>query len=239
MRASSLKRTFWPNFVRLGCTSCTGSKGLWRPTGPFNGAARSRSEVLKVLGVCPCSRPDNGDSAVALFVCIAVVLAVNLLWRRWSAMSAQLRGAVLVGVVLLIVGWIAYVRSQATPKSGDGIASVPAGTVAPVTQPSATATMANASENGPLPRIVDLGAKKCIPCKRMAPILQELKTELVGKAEVEFIDITENRKAAALYEIRVMPTQILFDRSGKETWRHEGFLAKEDILARLREAGMQ
>ena len=41
-----------------------------------------------------------------------------------------------------------------------------------------------------VPRLVDLGADKCIPCKKMAPILEELKTTMVGKLQVDFIDVT-------------------------------------------------
>jgi len=88
-----------------------------------------------------------------------------------------------------------------------------------------------------LPRMVDLGADKCIPCKKMAPILAELKTEYAGKATIEFIDVWKNPKAGEPYEFRVIPTQIFFDRDGKETGRHEGFLPKDEIVAKLKELG--
>lgn len=90
-----------------------------------------------------------------------------------------------------------------------------------------------------LPRLLDLGAKKCIPCKKMAPILEELSDEYAGIFDVEFIDVwlPENEKRAEEYNISLIPTQIFFDASGKELWRHEGFLAKEDILAKWKELG--
>jgi len=88
-----------------------------------------------------------------------------------------------------------------------------------------------------LPRMIDLGADKCIPCKKMAPILAELKTEYAGKATIEFIDVWKNPKAGEPYDIRIIPTQILFDREGKEVWRHEGFLPKDEIITRLKELG--
>ncbi len=188
-------------------------------------------------GPCPCSRNDNGESAIALIACIALILVINFLWRRWSTMSTRLRGAAGVGLALLVVGSVAYVRSLATPQAGDGCAPVADGTAISATQPNTTTATTQAGEGEALPRIVDLGAKTCIPCRKMAPILEALRTELAGKARVEFIDITEDRKAAARFGVRVMPTQVFFDRDGKETWRHEGFLPKEDILARLRDAG--
>ncbi len=90
----------------------------------------------------------------------------------------------------------------------------------------------------PLPRLVDLGAGKCIPCKAMAPILEELRAEYVDVFHVEFIDVWENPDAARPYGINLIPTQIFFDANGVERWRHEGFLGKAEILAKWRELGV-
>ena len=89
-----------------------------------------------------------------------------------------------------------------------------------------------------LPRLVDLGADKCIPCKMMAPILEELKATYAGKLQVDFIDVWKNPDEAPKYKINVIPTQIFYDVSGKELFRHEGFFAKEDILAKWKEFGV-
>jgi thioredoxin 1 len=89
-----------------------------------------------------------------------------------------------------------------------------------------------------LPRLVDLGADKCIPCKKMAPILEELKKEYAGRMDVDFIDVWKNEKAAKEYKIKLIPTQIFYRADGKELFRHEGFFGKEDILAKWRELGV-
>jgi len=89
-----------------------------------------------------------------------------------------------------------------------------------------------------LPRLVDLGADKCIPCKMMAPILEELKTEYAGRFEVVFIDVWEDPSRSEEYGIKLIPTQIFFDASGNELFRHEGFFAKADILAKWKELGI-
>lgn len=89
-----------------------------------------------------------------------------------------------------------------------------------------------------LPRLLDLGAGKCIPCKMMAPILEDLREEYKGKLEVVFVDVWENPDAAREYGISMIPTQIFFDASGKEVFRHEGFISKEDILAKWGELGV-
>jgi len=89
-----------------------------------------------------------------------------------------------------------------------------------------------------LPRLVDIGAGTCIPCKMMAPILEELKKEYAGKLIVEFIDVREDADAVGRYKIMLIPTQIFFDAAGTELFRHEGFMAKEDILAKWKERGV-
>ena len=92
---------------------------------------------------------------------------------------------------------------------------------------------------GSLPRLVDLGKDTCIPCKMMAPILEELKLEYEGRAVVEVIDLRVNAEAANTYAIRLIPTQIFFDSNGKEVWRHEGFLPKDQIVAKFAEMGVE
>jgi thioredoxin 1 len=89
-----------------------------------------------------------------------------------------------------------------------------------------------------LPRLVDLGADKCIPCKLMAPILQELKTKYKDKLQVDFVDVWKNPDEAKKTGIKIIPTQIFYDASGKELFRHEGFFSKEDILGKWKEFGI-
>ena len=89
-----------------------------------------------------------------------------------------------------------------------------------------------------LPRLLDLGADKCIPCKMMAPILEELKKEYAGKMNVDFIDVWKDPGAGKQYGIDMIPTQIFFDANGKELFRHTGFFGKEDILGKWKELGV-
>jgi len=91
-------------------------------------------------------------------------------------------------------------------------------------------------QNG-LPTVLDLGSNSCIPCKMMKPIFAELEEELADKANILILDISEYSSLADKYKVRVIPTQIFFDASGKQYWRHEGFLSKEDILKKLEETG--
>jgi thioredoxin 1 len=110
----------------------------------------------------------------------------------------------------------------------DCLPSTPAATtptVAPAAAGQATA----------MPRLVDLGAGKCIPCKMMAPILEDLKKTYAGKLDVQFIDVWDNPEAGKKYGISVIPTQIFYDAAGKELFRHEGFYSRDDILVKWKE----
>lgn len=110
------------------------------------------------------------------------------------------------------------------------------------TQPKGAATQAEVNVLAPqgkaLPRLVDLGAGKCIPCKMMKPILDDIKTNYAGTFKTEFIDVWEDADAATPYNINLIPTQIFFGADGKELFRHEGFYSKEDILGKWKELGV-
>lgn len=87
--------------------------------------------------------------------------------------------------------------------------------------------------------MVDIGAKKCIPCKMMAPILEELTKEYQGRAAVIFIDVWEKPEAGSQFGIRAIPTQIFYDEQGKEVTRHEGFLDKQSIVGMFTKLGVK
>ena len=87
--------------------------------------------------------------------------------------------------------------------------------------------------------MVDLGATECIPCKMMAPIIEELQTEYQGRAAVVFIDVWKNPAAGRQFGIRTIPTQIFYDAQGKETGRHEGFLDKQSIAKTFTDLGVR
>ncbi len=86
--------------------------------------------------------------------------------------------------------------------------------------------------------MIDLGAKKCIPCKMMAPILEKLKKKYDGHAAIVFIDVWENPTQAKKYGLKSIPTQIFFDENGNEALRHIGFMSEEAIVDQLKKMGV-
>lgn len=86
--------------------------------------------------------------------------------------------------------------------------------------------------------MVDLGADKCIPCKMMAPIIEELQKEYAGRASIVFIDVWEHREQVDRFGIRAIPTQIFYDKAGKEVSRHIGFMDKKSIVATFEKLGV-
>lgn len=87
--------------------------------------------------------------------------------------------------------------------------------------------------------MVDLGAGKCIPCKMMEPILEKLQTDYEGRAAIVFIDIRDRTEEAERFDIRIIPTQIFFDRDGNEVYRHVGFMSEQAIVAQLEKMGVE
>ncbi|HPX61806.1 MAG TPA: thioredoxin family protein [Deltaproteobacteria bacterium] len=104
--------------------------------------------------------------------------------------------------------------------------------------PSNEAVIKKAIASG-RPSVVDFGARSCIPCKRMAPILEELSRELKGKANVVFVDVWKDGSFAHKYRIQMIPTQLFFDANGREVKRHMGFMDKAALVKELKSAGMQ
>ena len=107
-----------------------------------------------------------------------------------------------------------------------------------------TTSAAQAAETKEIPAkgmvtMVDLGAKKCVPCKMMAPIMEKVEKDYQGKAVIHFYDVWEDREPATRFGIRGIPTQIFFDRDAKEVYRHVGFMSEADIVSQLAKMGVK
>jgi thioredoxin 1 len=80
-----------------------------------------------------------------------------------------------------------------------------------------------------LPKLLDFGAGTCIPCKKMAPILQELSEEYKGRVIIKIIEVHEEKELTRANGIQMIPTQIFFDSQNQRVFRHQGFMDKEQI----------
>ncbi|TLF47083.1 thioredoxin [Maribacter aurantiacus] len=85
-----------------------------------------------------------------------------------------------------------------------------------------------------VPVLVDFYADWCGPCKMLAPILQQVKDDLGDRLKIVKIDVDKNQKLATKYNVRGVPTMMLF-KNGKQLWRQSGVLQKNDILEVIRE----
>jgi thioredoxin 1 len=148
-------------------------------------------------------------------------------------MKTPMKILIVAALAVAVVGAVALKKGKAPPESN----SVPPPAAASGSAEGSAAKAAPAA-TAKLPRMVDLGAGKCIPCKMMAPILAELKHDYADRFVTEFIDVWVNPDAGKPYGIEMIPTQIFFDATGKERFRHVGFFGKEDILGKWKELGV-
>jgi thioredoxin 1 len=125
-----------------------------------------------------------------------------------------------VGVLLLAVAGVLAAKWTSSPAEAGTASLVPAAA-------------------GKLPRLVDVGADKCIPCKAMAPILDQLRSDYAGRLEVTFVDVWNSPELAEPYGVRMIPTQIFFGRDGRELARHQGFISRDEILAQWKALGVE
>ena len=79
------------------------------------------------------------------------------------------------------------------------------------------------------PVLVDFYADWCGPCKMRAPILKEVKDQLGDNVVILKIDVDRNQALAAKFQVRGVPTMILF-KSGQQLWRQSGVLQKNDLI---------
>ena len=168
----------------------------------------------------PCSCRHLWKPAIVL-VLVAIVVCILIGKRRSQEVP---RGKSSVGQTVQF-------QQEATVKRSEQWMEVPEGQAADNPLDRALATGR--------PVVADFGRGICIPCKMMKPILDDLKEEYAGKAEILIVEIDQYPALMQRCGIRAIPTQIFYDETGKEVHRHQGFMPRKDIVSRLASMGVR
>jgi thioredoxin 1 len=87
--------------------------------------------------------------------------------------------------------------------------------------------------------VIEFGGPTCVPCVKMQPVLGELQQKFGTRAQVRNFYVTQHPREAQAHRIMVMPTQVIFDPTGKEVARHIGYWPKDEFLAALAKVGLK
>ena len=87
--------------------------------------------------------------------------------------------------------------------------------------------------------MVDFGAPFCAPCKAMAPFLEKLEKEYKGRAAIVVLDVGKSPELCERFEVLELPTQVFYNKQGKEVFRHTGFMKEEAIVKQLKKMGVK
>lgn len=145
----------------------------------------------------------------------------------------------LILAVIAVVEFEKYTNRQA-PECIDGVCTLPAEQAGAMIGPQSVPILLSSADlvRKALPQLIDVGSVSCATCKMMNVVLEDLAREYDNRLRVWFIDAKEDPDAAEKYSIRMIPTQLFLDTDGKELFRHEGFISKEDILKKWAELGV-
>jgi len=120
-------------------------------------------------------------------------------------------GVLAIGAVML---WQTTSGNASTPKAGAAVAS---GKLA----------------------FLELGSVGCKPCDAMVPVLDAVRRDYGDRVEVTFHDVRKNPAVGKQWGVILIPTQVFLDVSGKEYFRHEGYLALEEVVKALKQGGLR
>ena len=121
----------------------------------------------------------------------------------------------LLGIGTMLIAFLLTINAQSTPLA-----------VRQVVKPKIT--------------FIELGSVNCIPCKQMQPVMKAVEKKYGDQVKVVFYDVwtRAQQQYARQYNIRLIPTQVFLDETGKEFFRHEGFFPEADIYKLFKQRGV-
>ena len=88
-------------------------------------------------------------------------------------------------------------------------------------------------------KFLEIGSDKCIPCKQMKVVTENIVIKYGDELAFQYIDIYENKDVADDYKVQLIPTQIFYNQKGVEIFRHVGYFPEEKIDSLLQANGLK
>jgi hypothetical protein len=151
--------------------------------------------------------------------------------RRYQAVSLMIiaAGAAFVGGLRF-----GEHRGAAAARAATGAGGSCCGTVKSVGAPEAKPPAIPTGSGRPC--LVEFGSDECSECQRMAVVLAEVTPKLRGTVDVVRVDTDVHPSQAQRWQLRMVPTQLFVDAQGQEQWRHEGYVATGELMAKIKGA---
>lgn len=95
------------------------------------------------------------------------------------------------------------------------------------------------SNSAAIVKFIEVGSDKCVPCKQMKEVTANITAKYKEQLDFEMIDINKEKDAASKYGVQLIPTQIFYNKDGKEFFRHVGYFPEEKIDSLLQANGLK
>lgn len=151
------------------------------------------------------------------------------------------KATLITGVIAGILTIVMLISCINPEKNSNNSQNKPGSGLSTTTASNAIATDTTKPDKAYKVTFIELGSVKCIPCKKMQPIMKSIEEKYGDQVKVIFYDVwtPEGQPFGDKFGINAIPTQVFLDVAGKEFFRHEGYFPEEELIEVLKGKGVK